>query len=185
MRNSKLQLMVKIGVLSALSYMIMFLEFPLPFFPPYLKIDLSDIPAIVGAFAFGPIAGVMIELVKNLLHLITKTETGGIGELANFLTGASFVVASSMIYFRNKSKKTAIVGLSVGTVVMTAVMCLANYYILLPFYFGTAPTTANLGLIFSTTLPFNLIKGIIVSIITILIYKSISPILHKNQKLGM
>jgi riboflavin transporter FmnP len=180
MRNKKLDLMVKIGVLSALAYLIMFLEFPLPFFPPYLKIDLSDIPAIIGGFAFGPLAGVIVELIKNILHLITKTQTGGIGELANFLTGASFVIASSIIYFRSKSKKTAIIGLSVGTVVMTAVMGLANYYILLPFYFGTAPTTANIPLILTTTLPFNLIKGVIVSIITVLIYKSLSPILHNK-----
>ena len=180
MRNSKLQLMTKIGVLSALSYMIMFLEFPLPFFPPYLKIDLSDIPAIVGAFAFGPIAGVVIELVKNVLHLITKTETGGVGELANFLTGASFVLASSMIYFESKNKKSAVLGLAVGTVVMTAVMALANYYILLPFYLGTAPSPDTLGLIWSTTVPFNMIKGIIISFITILIYKRLSPILHKK-----
>ena len=179
MRNSKLQLMTKIGILSALSYMIMFLEFPLPFFPPYLKIDLSDIPAIVGAFAYGPVAGVVIELIKNILHLITKTETGGIGELANFLTGASFVVASSMIYLKNKNRKTAVIGLAVGSVVMTAVMCLANYFILLPFYLGTAPSPEMLALIWSTTLPFNLIKGVIVSIITILIYKRLSPILHK------
>ena len=180
MRNSKLQLMTKVGVLSALAFIIMFLEFPLPFFPPYLKIDLSDIPAIVGGFAFGPLAGVIIELVKNLLHLITKTETGGIGELANFLTGASFVIAACLVYFRRKNKKNAIIGLAVGTVAMTVVMGLANYYILLPFYLGTAPSPDTLGLIFSTTLPFNLIKGIIISIITALIYKSLSPILHKK-----
>ena len=180
MRDSKLQLMTKIGVLSALSFMIMFLEFPIPFFPPYLKIDLSDIPAIIGGFAFGPLAGVAVEFIKNLLHLITKTETGGIGELANFLTGASFVIASSLIYFKNKNKKTAVIGLAVGTVVMTIVMCLANYYILLPFYLGSAPSPNNLVLIWTTTLPFNLIKGIIVSIISALIYKSLSPILHKK-----
>jgi riboflavin transporter FmnP len=178
MRNTKLQLMVKIGVLSALAYIIMFLEFPLPFFPPYLKIDLSDIPAIIGAFAFGPLAGVIVEFIKNLLHLITKTETGGIGELANFLTGAAFVIAAAAIYFKNKNKKSAIIGLSVGTVIMTLVMCLANYYILLPFYLGSAPSPDNIHLIVTMTLPFNLIKGIMVSIITALIYKSLSPILH-------
>lgn len=180
MRNTKLQLMVKIGVLAALSYIIMFLEFPLPFFPPYLKIDLGDIPAIIGAFAFGPLAGVIVEFIKNLLHLITKTETGGIGELANFLSGASFVIAAALIYFKNKNKKTAIIGLGVGTVVMTIVMCLANYYILLPFYLGSAPSPDNINLILTTTLPFNLVKGIIVSIITALIYKSLSPILHRR-----
>jgi len=180
MRNSKLQLMTKIGVLSALAFIIMFFEFPIPFFPPHLKIDLSDIPAIIGAFAFGPLAGVLVELIKNILHLITKTQTGGVGELANFLTGASFVIAASLVYFKNKSKKNAIVGLAVGTIAMTIVMCFANYYILLPFYLGTPSTPATMSYILATALPFNLIKGIIVSIITILIYKSLSPILHKK-----
>lgn len=180
MRNSKLNLMTKIGVLSALAYIVMFFEFPLPFFPPYLKIDLSDIPAIIGAFALGPVAGTIVELVKNILHLITKTETGGVGELANFLTGASFVIAASLIYFKNKSKKNAVIGLSVGTVVMTIVMCLANYYILLPFYTGMPSTAETIKLIMASTLPFNLVKGIMVSIITILIYKSLSPILHRK-----
>jgi riboflavin transporter FmnP len=180
MRDSKLQLMVKVGMLSALAFIIMFFEFPLPFFPPYLKIDLSDIPAIIGAFAFGPVAGVLIELIKNILHLITKTQTGGVGELANFLTGASFVIAASLVYFKKKSKKNAVIGLAVGTIIMSIVMCLANYYILLPFYLGTPSTIETVGVILTMTLPFNIIKGIIVSIITLLIYKSLSPILHKK-----
>lgn len=180
MRNSKLQLMTKIGVLSALAFIIMFLEFPLPFFPPYLKIDLSDIPAVVGAFAFGPLAGTIIELVKNLLHFITKTETGGIGEMANFITGSSFVIAASLIYFKKKSKKNAIIGLTVGTVIMSLVMCFANYYILIPFYFNMAPSPENLPIIMYSIFPFNLVKGVIVSLITILIYKKLSPILHKK-----
>jgi riboflavin transporter FmnP len=183
MRNSRLQLMTKVGVLSALAFLIMFFEFPLPFFPPYLKIDLSDIPAIVGAFAFGPVAGILIELVKNLLHFITKTQTGGIGEIANFLTGASYVVAASLIYVRNKSKKNAIIGLIVGTIVMSIVMCLANYFILLPLYMPALfeePVSVVINLILTTTLPFNLVKGVIVSFITLLIYKRLSPILHKR-----
>ncbi|MDF2840797.1 MAG: ribU [Clostridia bacterium] len=183
MRNSRVQLMVKVGMLSALSFIIMFLEFPLLPSAPYLKMDLSDIPAIVGAFAFGPMAGVVIELIKNILHFITKPETGGVGELANFLTGSSFVIVASLIYFRSKRKASAIIGLAVGTVVMTIVMCFANYYILLPLYAPAlfeGPISVILNVIYTTTLPFNLIKGVIVSVITILIYKRLSPILHKK-----
>jgi len=183
MRNSKLQLMVKIGMLSALAFIIMFFEFPLLPTAPHLKMDLSDIPAIVGAFAFGPLAGVIIELIKNLLHFITRTQTGGIGEMANFVTGAAFVISAGLIYMRNKNKTNAIIGLAVGTVIMSLVMCFANYYILLPLYMPAlfeGPKSVVINIILTTALPFNILKGIIVSAITIIIYKRISPILHNK-----
>lgn len=183
MKSSKLQLMVKIGMLSALAFIIMFFEFPLLPTAPYLKMDLSDIPAIVGAFAFGPLAGVIIELIKNLLHFITKTQTGGIGELANFATGAALVIAAGLIYLRNKNKTNAIIGLAVGTVIMSVVMCFANYYILLPLYMPAlfeGPKTVIINLILTTVLPFNILKGIILSVITVVVYKRLSPILHKK-----
>ncbi len=179
MRNSKLQLMTKIGILSAIAFIVMFFEFPVPFFPPFLKIDLSDIPAIIGAFAFGPVAGVTIELIKNLLHLIFRNETGGIGELANFLTGGSFVLVAGLIYFRKKSKTYALMALLAGTVTMSLVMCFANYFILIPVYAPAMPKPEVMKMIYTAIFPFNLFKGVVVSAITLLIYKSLSPILHK------
>lgn len=183
MRNSKLQLMTKIGVLSALALIIYFIEFPLLPAAPYLKMDFSDVPAIIGAFAFGPVAGIIIELIKNVLHFILRSQTGGIGELANFLSGAAFAVAASLVYFRSKKRSTAVVGLLVGTVLMTLVMAFANYYIMLPLYMPAlfeGPISVVYNLILTTTVPFNLIKGVLVSIVTILIYKRLSPILHNR-----
>lgn len=179
MRNSKLQLMTKIGILSAIAFIVMFFEFPIPFFPPYLKIDLSDIPAIIGAFAFGPVAGVTVELIKNLLHFIARTDTGGVGELANFLTGGSFVLIAGLIYSRNKTKANALIALIAGVFAMALVMSFANYYILIPVYAPTMPKPEVLKLIYSAIFPFNLFKGVVVSAITLLIYKSLSPILHR------
>jgi len=170
--------MTKIGVLSALAFIIMFFEFPLPFFPDYLKIDLSDIPAILGAFALGPVAGITIELIKNLLHLF-RTTSGGIGEIANFITGTSFVFVASIIYYRKKSRNTAIIGLLAGALTMALVMSFVNYVFLIPFYFHTGISTANLPVIYAAIFPFNVVKGLILSIITALVYKSLSPVLHK------
>lgn len=90
-------------------------------------------PALIGAFALGPIAGVMIELIKNLLHFITKTSTGGVGELANFLIGAAMVIPSGIIYAKSKKKSTALIGMLIGTILMATVGSLTNYYILIPF----------------------------------------------------
>jgi riboflavin transporter FmnP len=183
MRNSRLQLMTRIGVLSALAMIAYFIDFPILPAAPYLKMDLSDIPAIIGAFAFGPVAGIFIELIKNILHFIVKSETGGVGELANFLSGAAFVVAASLIYFRNKKRSSAIIGLALGTILMTIVMIFANYFIMLPLYMPAlfqGPKSVIYNLILTTTLPFNILKGVIVSVVTMLIYKRLSPILHKQ-----
>lgn len=184
--------MAKISILSVIAFLLMQIEFPLPIFPGFLKIDISDLPAVIGGFALGPVVGILIELFKNLMHLI-RTSTAGVGELANFLVGISLVVPSSLIYFKNKSKKNAIIGLLVGTVCMGIVGALVNYFILLPFY-STAmkfPMEAivNMGnivnskivdvktLIIYAIIPFNIIKGLILSFFTVLVYKRISKIL--------
>ena len=194
-RQSSVNLMVKIALLSVISFVIMFIEFPLPLFPPFLKIDLSDIGALVGAFAFGPMAGLAVELLKNILHLM-RTSTGGVGELANFLVGVALVVPAGFIYKKNKSMKTAIMGLAVGTLVMGLVGALANYYILIPFYANFMPIDQIIGMaqaanalvvdlksyILYAVIPFNVIKGIVVSILTLLIYKRISPLLHAGNQ---
>lgn len=186
----------QIGILSAIATVLMFIEIPLWFAPSFYKIDVSEIPVLIGSFALGPFAGVIMELIKNLLHLIIKgTVTGGIGELANFLFGCAMVVPSAILYQRQKSKKSAMIGLAVGTVCMILAGCLMNYYVLLPVYasafhmpidalvqMGTAvnPSINSLwALIFLAVAPFNMLKGILVSMLTLVLYKHVSPILHR------
>lgn len=180
MRNSRLQLTTKIGILSALAFLLYLVEFPLPLFPSFLKIDLGDLPAIIGAFALGPWVGVAIELIKNIIHLFVRSSTGGIGEVGNFLTGSAYVLTAAYIYIRNKSKNTAIVGLITGTIVMSLAMCIFNFFILIPVFTNSPVSMENMPLILTAILPFNLIKGVILSVITLLLYKSLSPILHAN-----
>jgi len=187
--------MTKIALLSAFSIVLMFFELPLPFFPEFLKIDASDLPALVGGFALGPLSGVAIVLFKNLLHMF-QTTSAYVGEVANFVVGTALVFPASLYYMKHKTKKSAIVGLVIGTVCMAIVGALVNYFVMIPLYaklfgmdieaivaFGTMvnKNITNLNtLILFAIVPFNLIKGFAVSLITILIYKYISPILHKG-----
>ena len=180
---------VKIAILGAIAFGIMLIQFPIPIFPAFLKIDLSDVVALVGGFAIGPVAGVVVQLIKVLLHFIIRTSTGGVGELANFIIGASFVFPAAFIYHMKKDKKHALVGLIVGTITMTIAGALANIYILIPFYANIFPIEAiiNMGTVINENItdvnslvlygitPFNIFKGIIISLVTMLIYKKISP----------
>lgn len=186
--------MVQIAMLSAVSVILMLFEIPLFFAPSFYKIDLSEVPVLIGAFAMGPLAGVIIELLKIVLNLvITGSLTAGVGEFANFLIGCAFVVPSAIIYQKGKNKKNAIVGMLVGTLIMTVVGGVLNAYMLLPVYataFGM-PISAlvemgsavngyitNLStFVLFAVVPFNIIKGLVVSIIVTLIYKRISIIL--------
>ena len=186
----------QIGVLSAIATVLMLVEIPLWFAPGFYKIDLSDIPVLIGSFAIGPLAGVIIELIKNLLHmLLNGTTTGGIGEFSNFLIGCSMVVPSAIIYRHRKTRKYAMIGMSVGTVSLIIVGSLLNAFVLLPVYasvfhmpidalvgMGTAVNHAINNLttfVLFAVAPFNLLKGVMVSIITIMVYKKVSPILHR------
>ena len=174
----------------------MFIEFPLPIFPSFLKVDISDLPALIGAFALGPVPGVAIELLKNILHLIFRNDSMGVGELANFLVGAILAFTSGMIYKRSKTKKNALMSVIVGAIAMSIGAAILNYFVFLPLYetvlhfpikavvaMGSAinPNIKNLNtLIIWAIIPFNLFKAAIVGIITLLMYKKISPILHKH-----
>lgn len=191
-----LNTLVKVAIMSALSFIIMFFELPLPFFPAFLKIDFSDIPAILMTFSLGPIYGVLVELIKNLLHLF-RTQTAGIGELANFLVGISYVIPAGIIYRLLKNKKGAYMALAAGTVSMVIFASLFNYFFLLPLYakvlhFPTEAvvamgTEANKFIVDVKTFiafaiaPFNAIKGIVVSIVVALVYKRVSPLIHTSQ----
>lgn len=198
MRDQKLNKLIKISLLSVIAFLLMyFVEIPIPIFPGFLKLDISDLPALFGGFALGPVAGVTIELIKNLLHGLLKPNTMWIGEIANFLVGSIMVVISAWIYKIKKTKKNALLGLLLGTIVMSLAAALFNYYLLIPAYskaFG-APVEAFVGmaqefnskvvdlktLVYFSIIPFNLLKGVIVSAATLGLYKSVSPLLHKEQ----
>lgn len=187
-----------IGVFAAIAMVLHIFDFPVPFAPPFYKLDFSEIPALIGAFAFGPVAGVMIEFCKILLKLLVKgTSTAFVGDLANFVVGCSFILPASIIYMVKKTKKSAIVASVTGTLIMTVFGTMFNAIYLLPAFsalYGMPleaivemGTKVNPNINSVTTLvmfavaPLNLLKGTSVSFVTMLVYKKLSPIL----KVGM
>lgn len=178
------------ALLSAIAYILAFAEFPVPLSPTFARMDFSDFPALIGAFAFGPAAGVLIELVKNALQLLS-TSTGGIGELANFLIGSSFVFTAGLIYQRHKTKRTAWIAAITGSVVMGVVAAATNYFVLLPLFEQFMPLEqliasfeafipfihTKLDVVLYNAFPFNLLKGLVISVVTMLVYKRLRPIL--------
>lgn len=190
------KVIAKVGVLSAVATVLMLFDFPLWFTPNFYQLDFSEVPVLLGAFALGPAAGAAIELVKILINFVLNgTDTGGVGELANFIIGCSLVIPAGFIYKHNKSYKTAIIGFIAGTLAMAIAGAFMNYYLLLPVYskvYG-APVQAFIEMgkainpaitdlktfVLYAVVPFNVFKGIVVSAAVLLIYKRISPILHK------
>ncbi len=196
--STKTRTLVEIGMLGAISALLMLFEFPLPFIaPPFYEIDLSEVAVLVGAFALGPGAGALIELIKILLNLLLNgTQTAFVGEIGNYIIGCSFILPAALIYKRHKSKQNAIIAMITGTIFMTIAGCFINAYVLLPAYstafgmsldgivqLGTAVNKNIHDVVTFAVLavaPFNLLKGIVVSLITALIYKHISPILKQH-----
>lgn len=186
------------GVLSALSFILMLLEFSVPLMPEFIKFDFSDLPAIIGSFSMGPAYGAIICLVKNLLHL-TVSSTAGIGELSNFLIGCVYAVTAGIIYKYKKTRTGAVIASLAGSAAAAAFCILSNRLLVYPLY-GTVLGLSNDVIIsmFRTVMPsisdlttailifnapFTLIKGLVGSIITLLIYKKISPLLKgKSSK---
>lgn len=183
------------GMLAAIAFILMFLEFSVPFMPPFIKMDFSELPALIGAFSLGPVSGAAICLIKNLLHLLTSN-SGGVGELSNCLLGFCFVIPAGMIYKWKKTRKGALIGSLVGAIFMAAMSLPLNYFIVYPVYTKLMPIKAILALyqaIFSGTnsllqallifnLPFTLLKGLVSVLITFLIYKHISPLIHGTNQ---
>ena len=183
------------AMLSAVAVVLQYLEFPVPFLmPPFIKFDFSDLPALIGAFAYGPLSGVIIELIKNLIHcLATKSAT--VGELSNFMLGAVFTFSAGMIYKHNKTKKNAIIGGLVGALIMGLFSIPSNYYIVYPFYYNFMPEDGVLAayqailpgvssilaslLIFN--LPFTIIKGLVCVLIAMPIYKPLTRVLKDRS----
>ena len=181
------------AMLSAVSIVLMQFDFSVPFMPSFIKMDLSDLPALIGSFSMGPLYGVIIALVKNLLHLL-RTSTGGIGELSNFLLSALFVLPAGLIYQRNKTRKRAIIGAVVGAVCMAVFSVITNYFSVYPVYTAFMPMETIIAMyqailpkikdgdllscLVIFNMPFTFVKAMLSVVITLLIYKPLSPIIH-------
>ena len=185
------------GMLGAVAIILQFFEFVIPIMPSFIKLDLSDLPALLGAFALGPWYGVIICLIKNVFHLVTSS-SALVGELCNFLLGAAFVLPAGFIYRSKKTKKRAIFGAVLGAACMAAFSFPSNYFITYPMYINLygmpeevilsmyqaiLPSVKSLGMcLLVFNLPFTFVKGMISVVITLLIYKPLSPLLHGREK---
>ena len=183
------------AILTAMAVLLMYLEIPLPFMPVFLKFDFAELPVLIGAFALGPFWGIVIELLKNLIHL-PVTQTMGIGELSNFITGVIYVGTAGLIYRKFRTKKGAAISMVISTLVLAIVAIPVNAFITLPLY-GSAmgfPLEAIIGmsagvnslvkdkitLLLAVFVPFNLFKGTVVGLITFFVYKPISKLINKT-----
>ena len=184
--------MTRIAILAASASILCLIEIPIVAF---YKLDLSNIPVLLGAFSMGPVPGVIILALKSAIGLL-HSSSAGVGELADFVMGAAMVVPAAIIYHRQKNRKNAIIGMAVGTVCMVVAGVLMNKFVMLPFYMGAFHmdmeaiiSFANVGgvdtewkLLLLITGPFNLLKGAVLSAVTFLIYKPLSPILHSRTR---
>ena len=180
--------MTRIAILAAAASILFLIEIPIVAF---YKLDLSNIPVLLGAFSMGPVPGLVILALKSAIGLL-HSSSAGVGELADFVMGAALVLPAAVIYHQNKSRKNAIIGMAVGTVCMVVVGVLMNKWVMLPFYMGAfhmdmdgiikaakvSGVDSEWKLLLLVTGPFNLLKGVVLSVVTALIYKPLSPVLH-------
>ncbi len=183
--------MTRIAILAAAASVLFLLEIPVVAF---YKLDLSNIPVLLGAFSMGTIPGLIILALKSAIGLL-HSSSAGVGELADFIMGAALLIPASLIYHRNKTRKTALIGMAVGTLCTAVVGVLVNKFIMLPFYMGAfhmdmegilayakvSGVDSEWKLLLMVTGPFNLLKGIVLSVVTGVIYKPLSPILHGKR----
>jgi riboflavin transporter FmnP len=194
--RSKIRPIAVSGMLSAISFVLMFFDFSTPIIPSFIKMDVSDLPGLVGSFALGPVYGVVICLLKNVLHFILDNSgTGGVGELSNFVLSGSFVAVSGIVYHFEKNKRGAVIGALFGALIMGLISIYSNMYIVYPFYYGIMPKETILGMyqailpgiesieeslvVFNA--PFTIVKGLICTVITLFIYKPVSPLLKEPR----
>jgi riboflavin transporter FmnP len=184
-----------IGVLSGIAVILMYLEIPVPFMPPFIKFDFSDLPALLGSFALGPAAGVIICLIKNLVHLLVSNSMF-VGELSNFLLGAVFVLTAGLIYKHHKTKRTALIGGIAGAAAMGIFSIFSNYFVVYPVYYQVAMPEevilqayqailpmmdSVLECLICMNMPFTIVKGLIAVGISMFIYHPLSPILKGKR----
>jgi riboflavin transporter FmnP len=182
--------LTRIAVLAAMAFVLFLVQIPVVAF---YKLDLSNIPVLLGTFSLGTVPGLVILLIKDLLALL-RTTTAGIGDLADFLMSAALIIPAGIIYHRNKTRKNAIIGMAVGTVCMVIAGVLINKWIMLPFYMSAfhmdmqgiinfakvQGVDSEWKLLLMVTGPFNLLKGVVLSVVTGLVYKPLSPLLHQK-----
>ena len=180
--------MTRVAILAAAASILFLIEIPIVAF---YKLDLSNIPVLLGAFSMGPVPGLMILALKSAIGLL-HSSSAGVGELADFVMGAALMIPAALIYHREKTRKKAIIGLLVGTLCMVVIGVLVNKWVMLPFYMGAfhmdmdgiikaagvACVDSEWKLLLLVTGPFNLLKGVVLCVVTALIYKPLSPILH-------
>lgn len=197
MTKNKTLTLVKIGIMGALASVLMYFKFPLPFFPPFITLDVSEVPILITGFSLGPVAGVVTVLVKIILKLLLQSSsTFGIGEVSNIIVSSVMVIVASLVYDRHKTRKQAVKALALGTLAMALVATLSNAFIIFPGYMkvlgldiqgmldmatvGNPFVSSYTTLMLFSIFPFNIIKGSVASLITILLYKNISPFLKRD-----
>ena len=193
MKKNKLASIIGSSILGAVGFILMYIEISVPIMPFFVKLDFSELPALIAAFAYGPLYGAAVCLVKNILHLFV-TNTAGVGELANFLMGIFFVIPAGLVYKKLKSRKGALIGSLVGAAVMAVACFFINLFIAYPIYYQLLMPKAVILSAYQAILPpvksveiavlifnvpFTFVKGILVSLICFLVYKRLSPILKK------
>lgn len=194
--TSKVRVLTGTAMLGAVAAVLMYLEFPIPIMPAFVKLDVSELPALIASFAYGPVSGILVCLIKNLIKL-PSTSTAAVGELFNFVMGALFVGVAGLIYKRNKIRKGAIVGALLGALVMAVVSVPYNYFIVYPAYVVMyhLPLDAIIGMyqainpnvngllacLLVFNLPFTFVKGALDAVLCFLVYKPLSPILHGRK----
>ena len=192
--QSRIRKLVMTALLSALATVLMFVSFSVPFVPSFIKLDLSELPALIAAFSMGPLSGVAVCLVKNLVNLLF-TYSMGVGELCNFLLGVAFVLPAGLIYKKRNDRKGALIGALTGALTMGVISIFINYYLVYPVYAKLLmPMDVILGMyqaiapgirtlwqaLWCFNAPFTFVKGILDVLLCLLIYKPLSPILHKG-----
>ena len=184
--------LARMAILAAIASVLFLIEIPLGM--PFYKLDLSNIPVLIGAFSMGTVPGIIILALKGAIGLL-HSSSAGVGELADFIMGLAMIVPASLIYQRNKTRKTALAGMLTGMICAVIVSVFVNKWIMLPFYMGAFHMTmdelvaaAHWGgvdsewkLLLLITAPFNLIKGLMISLLTAVLYKRVSPLLHEKK----
>ena len=189
-RNVQIRAMVVTAILAAMSYILAMMSFSVPFMPSFIKLDVSELPALIGSFSLGPVYGVLICLIKNLLGLMNSS-TNGIGELSNFLLGAMFVFPAGLLYQRNKTRKGAIIGSLIGAICMAVGSVFTNIFLVYPIYYNFMAKEAILSAyqlivpamksveqsIICFNMPFTFMKAMLSVLISLLVYKRRSPVI--------